>query len=165
MTTKAFDEVTRGERVIKIEAPTHVTGVIEFANGALCQFLTTSDVYGTGLPHIEIYGTEGSLRCPDPNWFPGPVYLRKPESQELIELEWTHQCYDSDSRGIGVADMAVAIKNGRPHRAAGEMQAHVLDIITALHESSDQGTRIELGSTCVQPAPLPTDLAPWAVAE
>jgi predicted dehydrogenase len=165
MTTKAFDEVTRGDRVIKIEAPTHVTGVIEFANGALCQFLTTSDVYGTGLPHIEIYGTEGSLRCPDPNWFPGPVYLRKPESQELIELEWTHQCYDSDSRGIGVADMAVAIKNGRPHRAAGEMQAHVLDIITALHESSDQGTRIELGSTCVQPAPLPTDLAPWAVAE
>ncbi|HHX63588.1 MAG TPA: Gfo/Idh/MocA family oxidoreductase, partial [Chloroflexi bacterium] len=165
MTTKAFDEITRGDRTVKVEAPTHVTGVIEFANGVLCQWLTTADVYGTGLPHIEIYGTEGSLRCPDPNVFPGEVYLRKPESPELILLDCTHQCYDSDSRGVGLADMAVAIKNGRPHRAAGEMQAHVVDILNALHESSDQGKRIELQTTCAQPAPLPTDLAPWTLPE
>ncbi len=162
MTSKAFEEVTRGDRTIEIKAPTHVTGVIEFANGALCQFLTTSDVYGTGLPHIEIYGTEGSLRCPDPNHFPGPVLLRKPENYELIELECEHE-YNQDSRGVGVADMAVGIKTGRPHRANGQMQAHVVDILNAFHESSDEGRRIDLTTTCNQPAPLPVGLTNYTL--
>lgn len=165
MTGKAFDEVTRGERTIKMEAPTHVTGVIEFGNGVLCQWLTTSDVYGTGLPHIEIYGTEGSLRCPDPNWFPGPVYLRKPESDELIELDNSNFSINQDTRGIGVADMALGIKNNRPHRANGQMATHVVDILNALHESSDQGVRIDLQTTCEQPKPLPVGLPNWTLDE
>ncbi len=164
MTARAFDEVVRGDRTVKIEAPTHVTGVIEFANGALCQWLTTSDVYGTGLPHIEIYGTEGSLRCPDPNIFPGQVFLRKPESQELIELECTHSI-SQDTRGIGVADMALSIQKNRPHRAAGEMGAHVVDILNALHESAEQGVRIDLQTTCPQPKALPVGLPNWTLDE
>ncbi len=164
MTGKAFEEVVRGDQTIKVEAPTHVTGVIEFQNGVLCQWLTTSDVYGTGLPHIEIYGTEGSLRCPDPNWFPGPVYLRKPESNELIELENVH-AINQDTRGIGVADMAMGIQNGRPHRSNGEVGAHIVDILNALHESSDQGARIQLQTTCAQPKPLPVDLPNYTIDE
>jgi len=162
MTNKMFDEVVRGDRTVKIESPTHVTGVIQFQNGVLCQWLTSSDIYGTGIPHIEIYGTEGTLRCPDPNYFPGPVYLRKPESQELIELEQKHAIVQ-DTRGIGVADMAVAIKNGRPHRNSGRMVTHVVDIINALHESNDQGKRIDLVTSCERPAPLPVDLPNWTI--
>ncbi len=165
MTGKAFEEVTRGERTIKMEAPTHVTGIIEFNDGVLCQWLTTADVYGTGMPHIEIYGTEGSLRCPDPNWFPGDVYLRKPESEELILLPCTQEAYNQDSRGVGVADMAVAIKKGRPHRAAGKMEAHVVDIMNALHESSDQGKRIDLVTTCERPAALPAGIENYTIAD
>ncbi len=162
MTNKMFDEVVRGDRTIKVESPTHVTGIIQFQSGVLCQWLTSSDVFGTGLPHIEIYGTEGSLRCSDPNNFPGTVYLRKPESQELIEIENKHAIVQ-DTRGIGVADMAVAIKNGRPHRANGRMTSHVVDIMNALHESSDQGKRIELVTSCDRPKPLPVDLPNWTI--
>lgn len=162
MTSKAFEEVTMRDRTIKIEAPTHVTGVIEFANGALCQWLTTSDVYGTGLPHIEVYGTEGSLRCPDPNWFPGQVFVRKPEESELVELECKHTI-SQDTRGIGVADMALGIQNNRPHRAAGEMCLHVVDIMNALHESSDKGVRLDLQTTCVQPKALSVELPNWTL--
>ncbi|MHB1318778.1 MAG: Gfo/Idh/MocA family protein [Anaerolineae bacterium] len=162
MTNKMFDEVVRMDRVVKIESPTHVTGIIQFQSGVLCQWLTSSDVYGTGLPHIEIYGTEGTLRCPDPNYFPGPVYLRKPDSQELIELENKHAIVQ-DTRGIGVADMAVAIKNGRAHRANGRMTSHVVDIMNALHESSDQSKRIDLVTTCEQPKALPVDLPNWTI--
>ena len=162
MTNKMFDEVVRMDRVVKIESPTHVTGIIQFQSGVLCQWLTSSDVYSTDMPHIEIYGTEGTLRCPDPNYFPGPVYLRKPESQELIELENKHAIVQ-DTRGIGVADMAVGIKNGRPHRANGRMASHVVDIMNALHESSDQGKRIELVTSCERPKALPVDLPNWTI--
>jgi predicted dehydrogenase len=162
MTNKMFDEVVRGDRTVKIESPTHVTGIIQFQSGVLCQWLTSADAFGTGLPHIEIYGTEGTLRCPDPNYFPGPVYLRKPDSQELIELENKHAIVQ-DTRGIGVADMAVAIRNKRPHRANGRMDAHIVDIMNALHESSDQGKRIDLVTTCDQPKALPVDLPNWTI--
>jgi predicted dehydrogenase len=164
MTNKMFDEVIRGDRTVKIESPTHVTGIIQFQSGVLCQWLTSADVFGTGLPHIEIYGTEGSLRCPDPNYFPGPVYLRKPESQELIELENKHAIVQ-DTRGIGVADMAMGIRNGRQHRSNGRMVSHIVDIMNALHESSDQGKRIDLVTTCEQPKPLPVDLPNWTIDE
>ncbi len=164
VTSRPFEEVLRFGSTVKVETPTHVTGILEFASGAVCQIVTSGDIYSTGLPNIEIYGTEGSLRCPDPNYFPGPVYLRKPESRELIELE-TRQAYAQDSRGVGLADMAVAIRNGRPHRANGEMGAHVVDIINALHESSDEGRRIDLQTTCAQPKPLPVDLGNYEIDE
>lgn len=161
-TKKTFAEAERMGSLLKVEAPTHVTGVLEFGNGVLCQFLASSDVYRTGLPHLEIYGTEGSLRCPDPNVFPGSVYLRKPDSNDLIELECQHS-YNQNSRGAGVADLAVAIQNNRPHRAAGAMGAHVVDIINALHESADEGRRIDLQTTCAQPKPLPVGLPNWTI--
>ena len=161
-TRKVFDEALQFGNRVTVESPTHVAGLIEFASGVACQFLSSSDVYGTGLPFIEIYGTEGSLRCPDPNYFPGPVYLRKPDSKELIELACQH-AYNQDSRGVGVADLAVAITHGRPHRASGEMAAHVVDIVNAIHESADEGKRIELQTTCARPAALPPGLADWRI--
>ena len=164
VTSKLFEETDRFGTTTRVESPTHATALIEFGNGALAQLVETGDVYGTGLPNVEIYGSEGTLRCPDPNYFPGPVYLRKPESRELIELECKHS-YNQDSRGVGVADMAVAIKNGRPHRASGEMGAHAVDILNAIHESAERGQRIDLATTCAQPAPLPTGLANWTIDE
>ncbi len=161
-TSKPLDEAARRGNGGKVESPTHAAGIIEFSKGVICQFLISSDVYATGLPHIEIYGTEGSLRCPDPNYFPGPIALRTPDSRELVELECRHS-YNQDSRGVGVADLAAAIKSGRPHRASGEMGAHVVEIINALHESSDEGKRIELQTTCARPAALPIDLPNWAI--
>lgn len=148
--------------MMKVNTPTHVTGVLDFANGAVCTLLMTSDVYGTGWPHIEIYGSEGSLRCIDPNNFGGQLYLRKPNSQELVEVECRYG-YNQNSRGLGVADMATAIRNGRPHRASGEMAYHAVDIINGIHDASRENRHIELTSTCTRPAPLPLGLEDWAI--
>ena len=41
-----------------------------------------------------------------------------------------------NSRSIGVADMAYAMRTGRAHRANGEMAYHVLDIMHAVHDAS-----------------------------
>ena len=61
------------------------------------------------------------------------------------------------------ADMASAIRSGRPHRANGEMAYHVLDLMHAVHDASHEGRHIEVASTCARPAPLPLGLSHRAV--
>jgi len=143
--------------VIKVDVPTHVAGIMDFANGAVGTIITTFDVWAAELPRIEIYGTEGSLSVPDPNSFGGPVRIRRAGAGEWSEVPLTHG-YAQNSRGIGVADMAYALRSGRPHRASGELAYHVLDIMHAFHDASREGKHIELRSTCAKPAALPLGL-------
>ena len=141
---------------VKVDVPTHVAGIMDFANGAVGTIITSFDVWTAELPRIEIYGTEGTLSVPDPNGFGGPVRVMRPGSA-LMEVPLTHG-YSENSRGIGVADMAYALKSGRPNRASGELAFHVLDIMHAFHDSSDQGKHIQLESSCARPTPLPMGL-------
>ncbi|MCS7055753.1 MAG: Gfo/Idh/MocA family oxidoreductase [Thermoflexales bacterium] len=142
---------------ITVQVPTHVTGLLDFASGAIGTIVTSFDVWKHSMPCIEIYGSEGSLQVPDPNGFGGPVYLAKAGEAEWREVPLTHP-YSRQSRGLGVADMAYAMQSGRPHRASGELTYHVLDIMHAIHEASAEGRHIQLQSTCERPVPLPTDI-------
>jgi predicted dehydrogenase len=144
--------------VISVDVPTHVAGVLDFANGAITTLVTSFDVWAHNMPCIEIYGTTGSLSVPDPNGFGGPVKVRRPGMENWTEIPLSHG-YARNTRSIGVADMAYALRSGRPHRANGAMAYHVLDIMHAIHDASREGKHIELQSTCPQPAPLPMGLA------
>ncbi|MGB9619909.1 MAG: Gfo/Idh/MocA family protein, partial [Armatimonadota bacterium] len=84
---------------IKVDVPTHVAGVIDFANGAIATIIQSFDVWGHNLPRIEIYGTEGSMSVPDPNGFGGPVKVMRPGG-EWTEMPLSHG-YAENSRGIG----------------------------------------------------------------
>ncbi|MBE3071087.1 MAG: Gfo/Idh/MocA family oxidoreductase [Planctomycetes bacterium] len=142
---------------IKVEVPTHVCGIMDFASGAIGTITTSFDVWAAEHPCLEVYGTEGTLSVPDPNGFGGPVRLRRAGDKAWQEAPLTHACA-ANSRGIGVADMAYALRSGRPHRASGELAYHVLDIMHALHDASASGRHVVLESTCAQPAPLPVGL-------
>ena len=61
---------------IKVNTPTHITGVLDFVSGPLATVIASFDVWAANLPHIEIYGSEGSLSMPDPNTFGGPVLVK-----------------------------------------------------------------------------------------
>lgn len=159
--TNPWPERDRGGRKFECNTPTHFTGVIDFANGAAASFHITSDVIGLGLPHVEIYGSDGSLRCIDPNNFGGRLRLKKANG-ETTDIDSTFG-YNGNSRGVGVADMCSAIRAGRPHRASGEMGRHVVEIIHALHTSSSEGRHVVLESTCPQPAALPSGLEDWEI--
>jgi len=148
-------EPKRGER-IQVEVPTHVAGVMEFASGAVGTIIMTFDVWGANLPCIEIYGTEGTLSVPDPNGFGGPVRVKR-QGGEWCDMPLTH-IYAEQSRGLGVADMASAIRSGRPHRASGELAYHVLDVMHAFHDAGRKDRYVELESACERPAPLPLGL-------
>ena len=147
---------------IKVEVPTHVVGLLEFASGAIGNIITTFDVKASQLPRLEIYGSDATLSLPDPNTFGGPVRIRAATDSDWQEMPLTH-IYTENSRGLGVADLAAAMRSGRDHRASGQLAHHVLDIMQAFHEASATGKHIDLTSTCERPAPLPIGLTPGAV--
>ena len=142
---------------VDVEVPTHIAGVMDFASGAIGTITTSFDVWGADVPCIEIFGTEGSLSVPDPNSFGGVPKIKRMGAKEWSDLPLTHG-YTENSRGIGPADMAAGIANERPHRANGELAYHVLDIMHAFHDASDQGKHVELESACERPTPLPAGL-------
>jgi predicted dehydrogenase len=152
----ATSEEHRGRR-IPVEVPTHVAGTLDFVGGPIATLITSFDIWASRLPRIEIYGSEGTLSVPDPNTFDGPVLVRRAEAQAWSEMPLSHSA--TVGRGVGVADMAYALRSGRPHRASGEVAYHVLDIMEALGESSEMGRHIEIASGGTPPAPLPLGLS------
>ncbi|MEI9999309.1 MAG: hypothetical protein WDO13_09125 [Verrucomicrobiota bacterium] len=125
-------------RKIKVEVPTHLSGELEFANGALATVTMSFDVWAHHLPLLEIYGTDGSLSCPDPNNFGGEVQLWTPKSNQWENVPLTHS--DQTGRGTGLADLAFSVKKKVPHRQSGELALHVTEIMEAFHHASDAGT-------------------------
>ncbi|MFP4138996.1 MAG: Gfo/Idh/MocA family protein [Phycisphaerae bacterium] len=141
---------------IDVEVATHVTGVMDFASGAAATLIMSFDVWGHNCPRIEIYGSEGSLSCPDPNTFGGPVKIKRGgDDWEEIQVD---RPYTENSRCLGVADMAAAAESGRPHRCSGELAVHVLDIMLALQETGDSGRYATLETGIDRPSPMPADL-------
>ncbi|GHV94949.1 dehydrogenase [Spirochaetia bacterium] len=147
---------------IKVDVPTHITGVLDFASGAVGTIITSFDVWSSSMPFIEIYGTEGTLQVPDPNYFRGEVRLRRfrEENWSVIPLVLCEPDNPKDKdnwqrlnnwRGIGITDMAEAIVEGRPHRASGELAYHVLEIMHGIHDASALGTYYQLKSSCQRP--------------
>ena len=128
-----------------------VSGVLDMASGVVATVTTTCEIFGYTRAW-RMYGTEGILVCNDPNMFSGPLLLKR-RSGEQKELPYTHG-YPENSRGLGVADMAYALRDGRPLRASGELMVHVLDVMHAIHEASGEGRHVRIESTVERPAPF-----------
>ncbi|RDG33457.1 Gfo/Idh/MocA family protein [Streptomyces corynorhini] len=140
-----------GER-FAVEVDTHVTGVLRHASGALTTLVMSFDVQATRLPHIEVHGTAGSLSVPDPNQFDGPVELHRSGGgwERLPVSAGT----SGAGRGLGLADLARALAEGRPHRASAELARHVLDVMLTLLDAARQGLALPVASACVRPEPM-----------
>ncbi|HEU4945980.1 MAG TPA: Gfo/Idh/MocA family oxidoreductase [Kribbella sp.] len=149
----------RAGETFPVEVPTHVTGVLEHESGALTTVLMSFDIWAARLPKIEIYGTEGTLSVPDPNTFDGVVEIATAEAREWTTLPVAGG-YAGAGRGVGVADMARAIRTGGPHRADGALAYHVLDVLESLLEAAAQDRPVDVASTVARPAAVPLGATP-----
>jgi len=144
---------------IPVETPTHIAAVLDLESGPVVTFAASFDVKAHALPSIEIYGSEATLSLPDPNTFGGPVRIRR-----LGEADWTtlplRPGFAGESRGIGLADLAAAVRDGREHRANAHTAYHVLDIMHSILDSSGTDSHIEIPSAMTRPAPLREGPAP-----
>lgn len=123
---------------IQVEVPTHIVSVLDFAAGPVGTLVTSFDVCSHSMPCIEIYGTNGTMKVPDPNKFGGPVFLRSFPGESWDEIPLV-EGYSESSRGLGITDMAEAIEENRPHLTSGKLAFHVLDIMHGVHDASTSG--------------------------
>lgn len=147
-------EPKRG-KVVAVETPTHLSCVMDFENGAVGTFVASFDVWAHRLPNIQVHGTEGSMIVPDPNGFGGQVWVRRMDDSDWRELPLVDG-HPENARGLGVVDMARAIRFGGDHRASGDLALHILDAMSAFHEASETERHVRLGTTTTQPLPFGT---------
>jgi predicted dehydrogenase len=164
--TRIISSQPHAGEAITVEVPTTVNGVLSFANGANVALTHSWDVWKHKRVPLEIYGSEGSLLGPDPNFFGGDPQITRRDG------DWTSLGISAhpfgtpnrttragaqvaDYRIIGLLDMAVALRIGRPHRASGALALHVLEVLDAFERASLEGRHIAMETLCDRPEKLP----------
>ncbi len=137
-----------------VTVPTTVFSLLEFASGPVFQFVATFDGFNHNHPPIEVFGSDGALQLPDPNEFWGNIRLLRHATGRWSDVAPTHPYGAGRYRSLGVADLAVGLSAGRPHRASGEMAFHVLEVMEVLTGPRAGTFPVEIASTCARPAPF-----------
>lgn len=162
---KAGEAGPKFGKKMKVKTPDHISGTIEFAAGAMGTIITS---FATRFPSydgahpITIFGTEGTLRVPDPNHFDGPVVLRRNDDADWMHMP--HAFVKGYGRAVGLADMAHAIRSRRKHRASGEQAMSVLDLMQGFLDSARTGKSFKPKVKYVRPALMRADL-PFGVLD
>jgi predicted dehydrogenase len=142
-----------------VEVPTHVSVVSTFASGVV-----GTSVYSFDSPVqrqlFEITGADGVMEVPV-SGFDGPTRLLTGAGPEA-DWDTTAAVGTAVTRGVGVLEMARAVRAGRPPRASGVLAYHVLDVMLAIEESAALGAPVRIGSTAPLVTPVPPEWDPTA---
>jgi predicted dehydrogenase len=157
--TRVIGAGPRAGAEIAVAVATHVTGVLEHASGALSTLVMSFDVWAGHLPHLEVYGTAGSVSVPDPNGFGGTVQIFRAGAQDWVPAAEAAG-YREAARGYGVSDLASALTTGTAHRATGEIAYHVLDVMEGLLAAAGSGHAVDIASSCDRPSAVPFGARP-----
>jgi predicted dehydrogenase len=154
-------------REIPVDVATSVNGALLMENGANIAFTMTWDVWKHRRSTMEIYGSEGSLIGPDANFFVGGHLKAEKSVYSVRDGGWQDVPGQPDEdeidmgfapiggpRGLGMADMALAIAEGRAPRASAELALHVLEAILAIDTSARERRAIGIESRTARPVPL-----------
>ncbi len=177
----AFTGMARAERevtaegpfkgtFIKVGTPTTIHAILEFHSGAIITLGASWDVSSHGHHNIELYGTEGTVYVPDPNFFNGDVKITDRTGTKEKVAAWDHpfgvanQNLDTPTpranyRNAGLADMMDAFETGRQARCDLDVALHAVDVMTSILKAGDTGQVITLSTTCERPAALGPDAA------
>ena len=140
-------------KVIDVDVPTYITGMMEFENGVTGTLFTTFDVVNNGQARFEIYGSEGTLIVPDPNTFGGEVKVLHRMDGEIRTMPLLFD-YNENSRGLGLADMAKAIETGRNPRESYKQTLHVLEVMESFTKSSELRRTLDLETSFKKEQPM-----------
>jgi predicted dehydrogenase len=150
---------------IKVGTPTTIHGILEFETGAIITIGASWDTFSHGHHNIELYGTEGSVYVPDPNFFGGDILVTDQSGTKQKVEPWDHpfgrinQGQGTDNpranyRTAGLADMIQAIEKNRPARCGLDVALHAVDVMTSLLKAGETGKVITLTTTCERPKAL-----------
>ena len=147
-----------------VGTPTNVLSLLEFRSGATVTFGASWDVFRHSNYPIELHGTEGSLRLPDPDTFGGTVSLSErgadwrdfeSDDEHYGAKNWPFAAPDrANYRMLGVADLARSLETATKPRASGELALHVLEIMEAILISGERMDSAVVAGETGQPALL-----------
>ncbi len=138
-----------------IESENRVTAAMQLESGVQITVNANGDSIWPEIPEFVIYGTKGILYLGDTNTFNGKVMMQKgvagireisSTKVELVEIPFVND-FSDDSRGIGVAEMAAAMKAGRTPLTDASLAAHLVECADALVQSCETDKTITLEST------------------
>lgn len=135
------DPTDQGRPFIPPQAST-VAGALEFANGVVATLLASADANRYQIGGV-IHGTVGALEMADPNYYGGECAVVTPKARTVQSSSG----FAERGRGLGLADMATALRTGQMPRCSGQRMYHVLDVLLALHEAAERGRAVEIKST------------------
>jgi len=158
-----------GEK-IQVETPTTIHALLSFESGASITLGTSWDVWNHEHNNMELYGELGTLYVPDPNFFGGELRITNREEPVAAPEAYEHPfgipneeeddgSMRANYRAVGLADMAVAISEGREHRCSAELATHVVDVMVSILDSGERGEFVDITTRCDRPAPLGIDEA------
>lgn len=137
--------------------------ILELENGVTGTLHLNADSVFFDQAYFAIYGKKGVLYLSNPDWFSGTVrflpngydHANHPKQEVLPDP----YAFKEDCRGVGMAEMAWAIREERKNRASGELAYHVLDIVECMIKSSETESFCKVESSCERPIALrvPTD--------
>lgn len=162
--TRTITSEPRRGQTIAVETPTNAHALLEFAQGATVTFSASWDVWAHRHAPMELYGTEGSLFVPDPNFFGGTVEISRRGAPAEPLAAWPHPLGrpnvesahgpNANYRTAGLADMAQALIEGRPARCGLDRALHAIEVMTAILKSGETGGFVALTTSCSRPEAL-----------
>jgi predicted dehydrogenase len=149
---------------VPVETPTTLHAILRFASGAVVTLGTSWDVWANNHANMELYGENGSLFVPDPNFFGGDLQVSdKGDINNVIQPPHPFSVVnDGDManwRGSGLADMCQAIRQDRPHRCSDALALHAVEVMTGIITAAENGSQVSMKTTCDRPAPMTADAA------
>ena len=164
--TRTIGNGDRNGETVPVDTPTNIHALLEFHNGATVTLGASWDIWAHRHEPMELYGENGSIYIPDPNFFGGDVEIGGEDGDMTAMPVWDHPFgvpNDDEGRAnyrcAGLADMATAIAEGRAHRCNIDLAVHATDVMTAILLAGEERRFIDLTTTCERPASLSPDEA------
>jgi predicted dehydrogenase len=160
----------RAGEIFDVTVDTQVLALLEFASGPIATATFSFDA-PTGFRELEVQGTEAVIRSPDPNYFDGSVFLCKKDVNKVEPREWFEVPAETDwveipadgsaeGRGMGVLDMARAMRSGGKPRANADLAIHVLDVMESIAAAAASRQTTPVATTCSTADLLPAGWNP-----
>ena len=164
--TRTIATGPKAGQTVPVDTPTNIHALLEFHNGATITLLASWDVWKHNIRNMELYGTEGSLFVPDPNFFGGKLEMAGTDGVTKTVDMWDHPLgvvnldggalYGqlANYRASGLAEMVAAISQNREHRCTVERALHGVDVMTSILKAGELGEFVDIKTTCERAEPL-----------
>lgn len=153
---------------IAVETPTTVQALLSFRSGCDVTMTMSWDVRAHGHPPIELYGEEGTLRPADPDTFGGAVAIGRGDDWQALGTEtlpfgrpnWRPASaaetrpLSANYRGLGLAELASAVRLGTVHRSSSALGYHVLETCEAIRDAALARCSVAVSSAPERPDQL-----------